>query len=30
MMRDLQVGAIELDEQWAVLGCKNKQVSPEK
>jgi len=28
LMHDLQVGVIELDEQWAYLGCKQKNVKP--
>jgi IS1 family transposase len=28
MMRDLQVNLIELDEQWAFLGCKQRRVKP--
>lgn len=30
MMRQLQVGVIELDEQWSFVGCKQKNVRPEE
>ena len=28
MMRKLQVGVVELDEQWSFVGCKQKNVRP--
>jgi IS1 family transposase len=28
MLRQLQVGVIELDEQWSYVGCKQKHVRP--
>lgn len=28
MMRDLNVGVLELDEQWSFIGCKKKNVRP--